>query len=85
MTPSQAVHQPTDMIAVIADSELPGDHLGNAGHGPQIGWVAMCDRSFGTFRAFLPPRRRASRQRITELASTRSNESSNLVKRQALI
>src|SRR5207249_8383147 len=40
-TPFQAVHQPTDMIAVIADSELPLNHLGNAGRGPQIGSVTM--------------------------------------------
>src|SRR5207253_1281639 len=40
-----SVHQPTDMIAVIADSELPLNHLGNAGRGPQIGSVTMRDRS----------------------------------------
>jgi hypothetical protein len=34
------------MIAVIADSELPLYHLGNAGRGPQIRSVAMRDRSF---------------------------------------
>src|SRR5487761_549219 len=44
-TPFQAVHQPTDMGAVIADSELPPDYLSNADRGPEIRPVAMRDRS----------------------------------------
>lgn len=44
--PLQAVHQPTDMSAVIANSKLATDHLGNASRGPQIGPITMGQWSF---------------------------------------
>src|SRR5947199_10139842 len=43
--PFQAVHQATDVGAVIADSELPLDDLSNADRGPEIRPVTLRDRS----------------------------------------
>src|SRR5438270_11956880 len=43
--PFQAVHQATDVGAVIADSELPLDNLSNADRGPEIRPVTLRDRS----------------------------------------
>jgi hypothetical protein len=40
-SPLQTVHQPADMVAMILDSELALDHLGNASRGPQIRPVTM--------------------------------------------
>ena len=42
---SQAVHQATDVGAVIADSELPLDDLSNADRGPEIRPVTLRERS----------------------------------------
>jgi len=45
VAPSQAVHQPSDVIAVVAHLKLPLDQLGNAGGGPEVGAVAVCQRT----------------------------------------
>jgi len=44
MAPAQAVHQPPDMIAVVAYSELARDQFRDARRGPQVGGVAMGQR-----------------------------------------
>src|ERR1035438_7066017 len=44
-SPSQGVHQATDMARVITHAKLPLDHLGDARRGPQIGTVALRQRS----------------------------------------
>ena len=46
MAPVQAVHQPSDMIAVVVHPELTLDNLGNSRRGPQVGPVAVRDRPF---------------------------------------
>jgi hypothetical protein len=43
--PIEAVHQPPDVIPVIAHPKLPVDHLGHARCGPQVGPVAVCQWS----------------------------------------
>jgi hypothetical protein len=40
------MHQSTDMIAVVADSELAPNQSGNAIAGPQVRVVAVGDRPF---------------------------------------
>ncbi|MCL4500149.1 MAG: hypothetical protein M1335_07950 [Chloroflexi bacterium] len=41
----KAMHQPTDMIAVVTDAELALDDLGDARRGPQLRPVAVRRRS----------------------------------------
>jgi hypothetical protein len=40
------VHQAPDVIAVVGDSKLTGDHFGDARGGPHVGVVAVCQRPF---------------------------------------
>src|SRR5258708_24496412 len=44
-TPLQAVQQPADMVAMIPNLELPPDQFRNAGRRPQVGPVALRERS----------------------------------------
>jgi len=45
MAPVQAVHQPSDMSAVVANAELRFDERGDSRRGPQVGAVAERERS----------------------------------------
>src|ERR1700688_1131534 len=44
-TPFQTVHQTADMVAVILNSKLTLDQFGNASGSPQIGSIAVRQRS----------------------------------------
>src|SRR5207253_1076139 len=43
-TPVQSMHQPSDMITMVLDSEFTANQFRNAGGGPEIGSVAVHHR-----------------------------------------
>ena len=44
VAPTHLAQEATDVVAVVADSELALDNLRNTGRGPQVGSVAGSDR-----------------------------------------